>query len=118
MKSAGVSWSDVGNWIEHSGNGALNEDEAKEIFDAGIEEGVRQTEQKFRNQTPGNSHFTLPSTAEMADFCQARRGQLRDNNQREFVDEMVATTRFGNRRLKPGTLGYLASLYIKLGGSV
>lgn len=53
------------------------------------------------------------------DFCHTRRGQLKDDNQRKFIDDMVVATRhqmFLRYRLTPGRLGYLASIYIQNGG--
>jgi hypothetical protein len=123
MENAGVSWSDVGNWIEHGGehdDGKYSEAEMQEFaqaaraegVDAGIKIGMTRA-----TGAGGNGHLTLPSPVEMADFCHARRRQLKDDKQREFVDDMIAATRrFGGHRLQRGTLGYLASLYIKHGG--
>ena len=112
MQSHGITWVDVGNWIENS----YSEEEMLEVVDI-----VRKEERQRAQQTAAqsNGHFMLPSPAEMADFCEARRGQLKDDNQRKFIEEMVWTTRqMSHRRLHPGTLGYLVSLYIKHGGRI
>jgi hypothetical protein len=123
MQSARVSWTDIGDLIEQGGDdGRYTEAEMQEFAQAaraeGVEAGIKIGAARTHNGN-GNGHLTLPSPAEMADFCQARRGQLKDNKQREFIDEMVVKTRFPmllRNRLMPGTLGYLVSLYIKHGG--
>jgi len=46
-----------------------------------------------------------------------RAGRLKDNAQRVFIEDMVLMTRRG-MRLSPGRLGYLASIYIQIGGTV
>jgi hypothetical protein len=51
----------------------------------------------------------------MAEYCHERAGQLKDDKQRDFISEMLVTTRRG-RKPFPGPLGYLASIYIKHGG--
>jgi hypothetical protein len=53
----------------------------------------------------------------MAQYCHERPNQLKDDAQRKFIDEMYVKTRRGIN-LKLGTLGYLASIYIKLGGRI
>jgi hypothetical protein len=112
MKSEDVSWTDLGDWIEHS----YSEQEMLEVVDV-----VRKEERQRAQQSAArsNGHFVLPSPAEMADFCEARRNQLKDDNQRKFIDEMVWTThQMSHRRLHPKTLGFLVSLYIKHGGRI
>ena len=126
MQSEGVSWTDVGDTIEHGGDdeGRYTERELQEYGQAlraeGVEAGIKIGTARAGNSSGnGNGHLTLPPPAEMADFCHMRRGQLKDDNQRRFIDEMIVATRrqmFLRYRLQPGTLGYLASLYIKHGG--
>jgi len=127
MQSAGVGWTDIGDAIEHGG-GKFTEDEMVELAQAaraeGVEAGVkigaaRASNGNGKGKGNGNGHLTLPRPAEMADFCQTRRGQLKDDKKREFIDEMVIATRrqmFVRYRLTPGRLGYLASIYIQIGG--
>src|SRR5262245_32243697 len=125
MESAGISWSDIGNWIEHGGaqdDGKYTEAEMQEFAQVaraqGVEAGIK-IGQTRANNGGGNGHLTLPSPAEMADFCQARQRQLKDDKQRDLINEMVVKTRnqiVPRNRLAPGTLGYLVSLYIKHGG--
>ena len=51
----------------------------------------------------------------MAQYCHERPSRLKDDAQRDFIEEMYAKTRRGTN-LKLGTLGYLVSIYIKIGG--
>jgi len=53
----------------------------------------------------------------MAEYCRQRPNQLKDDKQRDFIDEVYMKTLRG-RNLQLGTLGYLASIYIKLGGRI
>ena len=104
LGSVGASWTDLGDWIEHS----YSEDEMLEMVAA-----VRKEE---RARVPhSNGHIMLPEPSEMAEYCHQRPNRLKDDAQREFINEMYVKTRQG-MNLKLGTLGYLASIYIKLGG--
>jgi hypothetical protein len=120
MQNEGVSWSDLGNIIEQNADGKYTEEELQEYGQAlraeGVEIGVKIGMTRASNGG-GNGHLTLPSPAEMADFCHARRGQLKDDKQREFINDMCRLTLF-NRVLSPGRLGYLASIYIQNGGKL
>jgi hypothetical protein len=122
MKSEGVSWSDIGNAIEHdSGESKYTEAEMLEYGQAARAEGVKagiEIGLARASDSGGNGHLTLPPPAEMADFVRDRRGQLKDDGQRQFIDEMVVKTQRLRNRLAPGTLGYLVSLYIKHGGKI
>ena len=117
LEKFGADFRDLGNWIEQPGTGKYSEAEVQEICDVvrkeSVEAGIKLGLARASNGG-GNGRLTLPPPAEMADFCHTRRGQLKDDDQRKFIDEMIVSTR--RYRLKPGTLGYLASLYIKHGG--
>ena len=122
MQSEGVSWTDVGDMIEHGGDdeGRYTESELQEYGQAlraeGVEAGIKIGAARASNSNgSGNGHLTLPSPAEMADFCHTRRGQLKDDKQRDFVGDMYVITRRG-ASLSPKRLGYLTSLYIQIGG--
>jgi hypothetical protein len=80
---------------------------------------VRKEERQRAQQSAAlsNGHFTLPSPTEMADFCETRRNWLKDDAQRKFIEEMVFKTH-NQMQLHRGTLGYLASVYIKHGGKI
>jgi hypothetical protein len=116
MQSAGVSWSDIGNAIEHGGerdDGKFSEAEMQEFGQAlraeAIEAGI-----KIGLARAGNG-LTLPKPAEMADYCHQRAGKLKDDAQRKFVSDMLVITQRG-RTLFPKQLGYLTSIYIQNGG--
>jgi hypothetical protein len=110
LASVGASWTDLGDSIEHS----YSEDEMQQIASVmrkrGIEEGTKIGQQS-------NGHIVLPEPAEMAEYCHQRPHRLKDDAQRQFIDEMYVKTRRGIN-LQLGTLGYLASIYIKLGGRI
>jgi len=50
--------------IEHFGNGALSETEMQEIYDAGMEAGLRQ-----QQHAPANGASQMPSGRDMAMYC-------------------------------------------------
>jgi hypothetical protein len=110
LENAGADWNDLGDWIENS----YSEEEMLEVVDV-----VRKEERQRAQQSAArsNGHFTLPSPLEMADFCEARRNWLKDDAQRKFIEEMVFKTH-NQMQLHRGTLGYLASVYIKHGGKI
>ena len=119
LDTFGADFNDLGNRIEHAGNGALSEIEMKEIYDAGIKEGARQVEQKMRNQP---SHNTLvygtprfPSASDMALYCYQNIDRLNDWEQ-EFTTNIM-----GWLRVRPLTLkqqAHLEKIYLKLGGKI
>jgi hypothetical protein len=112
LESVGASWTDLGDWIEHS----YSEDEMLELVAVVRKEGVEEGIKIGMARAPQrNGHIVLPEPSEMAAFCHERPHRLKDDKQREFVDEVYAKTRWG-MSLQLGTLGYLASIYIKLGG--
>jgi hypothetical protein len=123
MQSHGITWVDVGNWIEqgdkleHDG-GKYTEAEMQEFAQAsrveGVEAGIKIG---MARASRSNGHIVLPGPSEMAEYCHARLGRLKDDKQREFVADMFVITR---RRinLSLGRLGYLASIYIQIGGRI
>lgn len=123
MQGEGISWSDIGNTIERDderNDGKYTEAEMLEFAQAargeGVEAGIQIGLARVTNGG-GNGHLTLPKPAEMAEYCHERAGQLKDDKQRDFISEMLVMTRRG-RKPFPGPLGYLASIYIKLGGTI
>jgi hypothetical protein len=120
MKGAGISWSDVGNWIEQNeiDEGKYTEADLQEFGQAmrmeGVEAGIKIGLTRARQS---NGHIVLPEPSEMAEYCHGRLGRMKDDNQREFVTEMYVITRRG-RGLSLGRLGYLASIYIQIGGRI
>ena len=111
MQSESVTWSDIGNAIEHERNdGKYTEEEMLEFVAA-----VRKDEQARAPQS--NGHIVLPEASEMAQYCHDRRSRLKDDKQRDFVSDMVVITQRG-MNLSLGRLGYLASIYIQIGGRI
>jgi hypothetical protein len=110
MEKEHVNWSDVGNWIQGTADGTYTEAEMLEMVAA-----IRKEEQARAPQS--NGHMMLPEPAEMAEFCHERLGRLKDDKQREFIGDMYVITRRG-RSLSLGRLGYLASIYIQIGGRI
>ena len=99
-------------------DGAYTEDELQQFAQAryaeGVEAGIKIGEARKSNGG-GNGHIALPKPADMAEYCHKRLGRLKDDKQREFVTEVYLITQRG-RNLSPGRLGYLASIYIGIGG--
>jgi hypothetical protein len=116
LASVGASWTDLGDWIEHS----YSEDEMAEFAQAvraeGVEAGIKIGMTRASNGG-GNGHLSLPKPSDMAQYCHDRLNQLKDDKQREFVNDMYAITRRA-RNLSLGRLGYLASIYIQIGGRI
>ena len=80
----------------------------------GVEAGIKIGLARASNGG-GNGHLTLPKPVEMAEYCHERLGRLKDDKQRDFIGEMYVITQ-QEVRLSPGRLGYLASIYIQIGG--
>lgn len=113
----GADFNDLGDHIEHAGNGALNEAEMQEIFDAGIKEGERRTEYKLRSQNHnGTPRLQFPSAQDMAMHCYQRIDDLNDW-ECEFITNMVSLTRRGYP-LSIKRQARLEDIYLKLGGRI
>lgn len=117
MQSEGVDWTDIGDVIAGGGDddGKFTETEMQEFAQAaraeGVETGIKLGMARASN---GSDHLTLPKPLEMAQYCHDRLHRLKDN-QRDFVSDMYVIAQRGTR-LSPGRLGYLASIYIQIGG--
>jgi hypothetical protein len=115
LQSIGADIHDVAARIEHSGNGALNEREMQEIYDAGIKERVRQVEQKMRANQLQRIVPQFPSAATMAMYCYQHMDRLNGWEQ-EFATNMASWTRI--KPLSPKQQAHLEKIYLKLGGRV
>src|SRR5262249_16926474 len=104
LASVGASWTDLGDWIANS----YSEDEMREL------EAVIRKEERAR-APQSNGHIMLPEASEMARYCYDQLGRLKDGKQRDFVSDMREITQRGTK-LSPRRLGYLASIYIQIGG--
>ena len=119
MRGAGVSWTDIGDVLElERDEGKYSEGELQEYGQAMRAEGVEAGIQVGMARKNNGGAGVLPSTAVMAEHCHGRPSRLKDDAQREFIEEMYERTQRGKNNLKLGTLGYLASIYIKLGGRI
>jgi hypothetical protein len=107
LSSVGASWTDLGDWIEHS----YSEDELLQ-FEAVIREQERQ---RASHAPQSNGHIMLPEASEMADYCYANRSRL-EGKHHSFIDKMFMHR--GRRPLSLKEKGYLASLYVQLGGKI
>jgi hypothetical protein len=119
MRSERISWTDIGDVIEFErDDGKYTESELQEYGQAlraeGVETGIKIGLTRARNGG-GNGYLTLPQPVEMAQYCHDRLGRLKDDKQRDFVGDMYVITQRG-MGLSLGRLGYLASIYIQIGG--
>jgi hypothetical protein len=121
MQSEGITWTDIGNAIEHTADGKYTEDEMQQFALAvrkeGVEEGIKIGIARGRAQQQSNGHIVLPEPSEMAEYCRLRSHRLKDDKQREFISDVYAIMLRG-RGLSLGRLGYLASIYIQMGGRI
>jgi len=118
LKTFGADFNDLGDCIEHAGNGALTEAELQEVYDAGIKEGERRTEYLRSQGQPrhhGAPQLQFPSARNMAAFCYQRIDDLNDWES-EFVTNMASWTRVKPLSLKQQA--HLEKIYLKLGGEV
>ena len=110
IRVIGADIHDVADCIGHSGNGALSEHEMQEIFDAGVKTGIKQTEQKLRNNQGVAVQF--PSAHDMAMYCYQHIDRLNKWEQ-EFVSNMVSWTR--RKPLSVKQQARLEEVYLRLG---
>jgi hypothetical protein len=119
MCSGGFDWKDIGNWVERDET-KYTEAEMLEYGHTtcaeGVEAGIKIGLARARNGG-GDGRLTLPKPTEMAAFCHERLAQLKDDKQRDFVTDVYVFTQRG-MRLSVGRLGYLAGIYIQIGGKV
>jgi hypothetical protein len=114
LASVGASWTDLGDWIEKS----YTEDEMCELAATARKEGVEEGIKIGKARAPNhNGHIVLPEPSVMAEYCHERPNRLKDDAQRKFINQMYASTVQGINPPR-GPLGYLASIYIKLGGKM
>src|SRR5262245_9475160 len=97
MQSQGITWTDIGDAIEHD-EGKYTEIEMQEFAQAaraeGVEAGIKIG--LVRASNSGGGHLVLPKPSEMAEYCHERLGRLKDDKQRDFVSDMHVITRRGN----------------------
>ena len=124
MQSEGVSWTDIGDAIEHKRDDSkYTEAELQEYGQAmreeGVEAGIKIGMARASNGG-GNGRVVLPDPLQVAEYCNSRLNRMKDAAQRNFVSEMHAQIRGGMNvkagSRKAGSFGYLVSLYMKHGG--
>ena len=120
MQSDGFSWSDLGNFLDEHDDGKYSETEMQEFGQAaraeGVEAGIKIGMARAGNGS-GNGHFTLPKTAEMAEYCHQQHGRLKNDWQRNFVADIFVFTRHTMNLSRP-RLANLAKIYIEFGGKI
>jgi hypothetical protein len=121
MRSGGITWTDIGDVIEFERDeDKYSESEMQEVAQAaraeGVEAGIKIGQARASNGG-GNGHFRLPEARTMAEYCHDRPNRLKDDKQRDFVSNVFVITR-RSARLSLKQLGYLASIYIQIGGRV
>jgi len=89
----------------------LSETEMQEIFDAGVEAGLKRGGQESR-KNGGAPQF--PSARDMAMHCYQHIDDLDSDWEREFVTNMASWTR--RRPLSVKQQDKLETIYLKLGG--
>jgi hypothetical protein len=116
-----IDWNDIGDVIANGAeqdDGKYTEAEMQEFAQAaraeGVEAGIKMGKARASN---GNGCLTLPEPFEMAEYCHDRLRRLKDSKQREFVSDVYLITQRGTN-LSLGRLGYLASIYIQIGGRI
>jgi hypothetical protein len=123
MQNEGVTWTDIGDSIEHSGErdeSKYSESEMREFAQAvraeGVEAGIKIGLARASNGS-GNGAGTLPSPAIMAEYCHQRPSRLKSDWQREFVADIFVITR-NTKSLSRSRLANLAKIYNEIGGNV
>ena len=119
LQGIGADIHDVADCIEHASNGALVEAELKEVWDAGVKEGIKWSEQRMRKQaghsSPAHSVPQFPSAADMALYCYQHLNRCNEW-ETEFASNMAVWTR--RRPLTVKQQARLEELFIKLGGKL
>src|SRR5215471_17602899 len=94
LKTFGADFNDLGDRIEHAGNGALTEAELREIYNAGIKEGERRAEYPRSQTSAHNGAPQFPSAPDMAMYCYQRIDSLNEW-ETEFITNIVMLARRG-----------------------
>jgi hypothetical protein len=97
---------------EIGGAKLLTDDEAKGIYERGVEEGKRNT---GRGLNPAFYESDgSPRWHEIALFCQERGERLRSEKEQEFIADMAGKTLFRTPSPKQGD--WLLAIFYRLGG--
>jgi hypothetical protein len=122
MQSAGVSWTDIGEALEHAGepnrdDSKYTEAELREYGQALRAEGVEAGIQVGMARKSNDGAGVLPSTPVMAEYCHQRSARLKSDWQRDFVTDIFVVTRH-TKNVSLSRLANLAKIYIEIGGRI
>jgi hypothetical protein len=118
MLSKNCDINELGNLIEHGGNGQsggkLSKAEMQVIYDAAFKDGYQKGKSeaggfKFEDAFPDPNDFHA-----IACWCQSRTDKLSRMREREFIDDVVGYTVFREPTIKQKQ--WLFAIYKKLGG--
>jgi hypothetical protein len=112
LQGIGADIHDVADRIQHSGNGALSEREMQEIYNAGVQAGMKQRRQATFSDDPPQ----LPPARNMALYCYQHIDELKSDWEHEFIINMASWTRLRPLSLKQQA--HLEKIYLKLGGRI
>jgi hypothetical protein len=116
MEGAGITWIDLGDWIEHSYSAVELQEYGRAERAEGVEQGIKIGETRA---VQNNGHITLPEPFEMAEYCHDRLNRLRNDWQRDFIINIYALTqRRRKANLSLPRLADLAKIYIEIGGRI
>ena len=102
--------------IEKSNGNALNEAEARRLYDEGYAAGVRAAESKYHGVSDFHGIDGKPSWEDVALFCQREKHRV-DARHHEFIDDMASRSTWG-REPTEKQHKYLHSLFFKLGAKI
>jgi hypothetical protein len=119
----GLTFNDIATVIENA-NGEIEErkysdTDAKIIFERGVERG--RAEEVRKRELPPEFYDAdgRPQWHPIATFCQQHRERLKNDKEREFVDDMAErTSRAFFSEPTPRQADWLLGIFIRLGGRI
>jgi hypothetical protein len=110
-----LSFNDLAAVIEGTDEGRpkFTENDARKIYEEGVRDGLA----KARSAAQESDFFDSdgsPCWPEIAVYCRAKAGQLRNEREREFVSDMAVNTLEREPTLKQAR--WLLRTFVKLGG--
>ena len=97
-------------------NGDLNEAEIKKVYAAGYSAGQRDAEVRHFGSVDFRHIDGTPNWEAMALFCQEQGDRLKNDKERQFVNEMAERTTWREPTEKQGK--WLLSIFRRLGGRI
>jgi hypothetical protein len=92
LKAKGVDIHALAECVESPNGKGLTDAEMQKLYNAGYAAGVQAAESKQDGNGDFHNIDGTPSWHEMACWIQQRSGRLRDDREREFVDQMTEQT--------------------------